>query len=89
MVNNVKNAYDELLDKTVERVKNELAEANTVYGGFRSAHEGYAVIKEEYDELWDEVRKTNPVFHNKEAMKHEAIQLAAMAIKFIMCMKGW
>ena len=50
----------------------------------RSAHEGYAVILEELDELWDEVKK-NPSKHPrlKEAMRSEAIQVAAMAVRFI------
>lgn len=47
---------------------------------FNSPHEGYAVLLEEVYELWDEVRKSK---HDKELMRKEAIQVAAMAVRFI------
>ena len=50
------------------------------YGAFNSTHEGYAVILEELDELWDEVRKKEP---SKSDMKNECIQCIAMLHKFI------
>ncbi len=46
---------------------------------FNSAHEGYAVLKEEVDELWDEIKKDQSPFE----MREEAIQIAAMALRFI------
>jgi hypothetical protein len=39
-------------------------------------HEAYAVILEELDEFWDEVRKKE---HCPEKMLRELIQIAAMA----------
>ena len=48
---------------------------------FNSAHEGYAVLLEEVDELWDHV-KTKQKLRDIEAMKKEAIQVAAMALRF-------
>lgn len=45
----------------------------------RGAHEGYAILLEEVDELWDEVKKKNP---DKERMRKEAIQIGAMALAF-------
>ena len=51
-------------------------------GPMASAHEGYAVILEELDELWEEVRRhRSPA--NIEAMRDEAIQIGAMAVAFI------
>jgi len=44
-----------------------------------SAHHHYAVLLEEVDELWDAV-KTNNIPHAKK----EAVQVAAMAIRFLM-----
>lgn len=44
---------------------------------FNSRHEAYAVIKEEEEEYWDEVKKDGHSIHLQE----ELIQLAAMAIK--------
>lgn len=48
--------------------------------GFRSAHEGFAILKEEVDELWAEV-----IRHDRDpaALKKEAIQVAAMALRFL------
>lgn len=45
----------------------------------KSAHEGYAVLLEEVDELWDEIKNGQ----DKEMMCAEAIQVAAMAVRFI------
>lgn len=47
-----------------------------------SAHEGFAVLAEEVDELWDHVR-TNQSKRDIAAMRKEAIQVAAMAIRFV------
>jgi hypothetical protein len=49
---------------------------------FNSAHEGYAVLLEEVDELKAHVW-TNQKRRDLEAMRKEAIQVAAMAIRFI------
>jgi len=48
---------------------------------FNSAHEGFAVLKEEVDELWDHV-KTNQKKRDIAAMRKECIQVAAMAMRF-------
>jgi len=45
---------------------------------FHSHHEGFAVLKEEVDEMWDDVKADR----KKEAVM-EAVQVAAMAIRFI------
>ena len=47
-----------------------------------SAHEGYAVIKEEFDELWDIVKqKQND--RNYDELRKETIQLGAMVLAFL------
>jgi len=62
-----------------ELVKAELESARDKYPGVQnSAHEGFAVLYEEVDELWDEVRKKQ-VDRNNAAMLKELIQVAAMA----------
>jgi len=48
---------------------------------FNSAHEGFCVLKEEVDELWDHI-KTNQKKRDLVAMRKEAIQVAAMALRF-------
>lgn len=47
-----------------------------------SAHEGYAVLAEEVDELWDHV-KVQQGKRDVPEMVYEAVQVAAMALRFI------
>jgi hypothetical protein len=61
-------------------VLGELDRATQLHGEFVSHHEGYAVILEELDELWQEI-KTNP--RNSDKVRKEAVQLAAMTLKFL------
>jgi len=68
-----------LLDEVYE----EFDRSYHKFPDFNSAHEGYAVIKEELDELWHEVKHNkDPEAYNR--MRAEAIQVAAMAVKFLM-----
>jgi hypothetical protein len=46
----------------------EAGTATTAWPPFNSAHEGFAVLKEEVDELWDHV-KTNQKRRDIEAMR--------------------
>lgn len=64
-------------------IQNELIEAINKFPSFNSYHEGYAVIKEEVDELWDEIKKKN---HDKNNLLKESLQVATMAIRFILDM---
>lgn len=58
----------------------ELGRAMRKHPPIRGPHEGYAVILEEMDELWAEIKRqaTNP-----EALRKEAVQVAAMAMRFL------
>lgn len=53
------------------------------YGPQLSPHEGYAIIKEELDELFDEIRR-KPGKRNKSKMRNEAKQIASAAIRFML-----
>jgi len=96
----------------LREILQEYLSATEVYPKFNSAHEGYAVLLEEIDELllefpptvanllkrgflfadikrasdrlWDEVKK-NPAKHPErdERMREEAIQVGAMALRFL------
>lgn len=68
-------------------VEEELERASAEFGPFRSPHEGYAILKEEVDELWDDVKCSAPT----ECMRAEAIQVAAMAVRFVydICYRRW
>lgn len=60
-------------------IDSELWMARHTYGPMRSAHEGFAILLEEVDELWDEVKKKES---DRAKMRAEALQVAAMAIRF-------
>lgn len=70
------------IDDAVSAVEIELIQAMMYWPSFASAHEGYAIMLEEVDELWDIV-KLKPGNRDVSAMRAEAVQVAAMAIRFI------
>lgn len=59
-------------------VKQELSTARQVHYPIRSLHEGFAVLLEEVDELWQEIKKKYSRF-NREHVLEEAVQVGAMA----------
>jgi len=61
-------------------VLTELDSAVEKFPPFNSAHEGFAILKEEVDELWDEIK--NNKHDIGDLQRKEAIQVAAMAIRF-------
>ena len=63
-------------------VENELRRAKALHGKFHSVHEGWAVLYEEVDELWDEVKKKTKE-RSQAKLAEEAIQVAAMAARFV------
>lgn len=69
------------LQESLLLVGAEAERANENWPKFNSAHEAFAVLKEEVDELWDHV-KTNQKKRDLAEMKKEAIQIAAMAVRF-------
>ena len=68
------------MNKIIESIEKELNSAYDKFSDFNSYHEGYAVIKEELDELWDEVKNKKS---DKEKMYGELIQIISMSIRFI------
>lgn len=72
----------ELYGSAAAEAFNEVMRAKGMFPDkFVNGHEGYAVILEEVDELWDEVKK-NQRNYDIPAQRKEAIQIAAMAIRF-------
>jgi len=68
-----------LIDKNI---KDEMEESVLKYGAFHSFHEAYGVLKEEVDELWNEIKRKE---HDYDKIYKEAIQVAAMARKIALC----
>lgn len=67
------------LDFVLECVKQEVLGAQKKFRPFHTAQEGWAIVQEECDELRDEVKANN----RYQAM-NEAIQTAAMAVRFLL-----
>jgi len=61
-----------------EMVARELAKARAGHTPINSLHEGYAVIAEELDELWGQVRMRGGG-RSAPAMLAELVQIGAMA----------
>lgn len=70
------------LDVAIGLVKTEAIDARLHNEKFNSAHEGLAVILEEYEELENEVFKKREV-RERIRLRTEAIHLAAMAVRFM------
>lgn len=58
----------------------ELNRATQLHRSMTSAHEAYAVILEELDEVWDEVKAKEI---NAVHLRKELIHVAAMAVRAI------
>lgn len=79
----VRIGFDITKQHVFNKVQEELERANTKYQPlFHSTHEGFAVLKEEVDELWEEVKN-----NDQKRAKEEALQVAAMAVKFILSLQ--
>lgn len=63
-----------------EDMLGEYIAARNKFPAMHSYHEGSAIIKEEFDELWDEIKKK---YSDAHQMREELIQIGAMCIAFI------
>lgn len=77
------NSWKQSYTDAANQILSEAESARAKFAPFNSSHEGYAVIAEELDELWDDV-KANSVDHAID----EAIQVGAMALRFIADMRA-
>jgi hypothetical protein len=68
------------LTVALQEIKEEGLRAMNLYPNFRSLHEAYAVILEELEEFWAEVKKKKP---DPVKLRTELIQLAAMPARAI------
>jgi hypothetical protein len=65
------------------QIANEVNRAIRLYPKFNSLHEGYAILFEEVDELWEHVR-VKQIKRDPEKITKECIQIAAMAVRIIL-----
>lgn len=69
------------IEHILKDVYDEVKKAETKHPPMNSPHEGWAVLFEEVDELWEHVRADTG--RSEEARK-EAIQVAAMGVRYIL-----
>lgn len=65
----------------LDRVHTDLLHAVLKHGPMHSYHEGASVLREEFEELWDEVKQQHP---DNAKLVEEASHVAAMACRFIL-----
>ena len=69
------------LDKVLTEIRDEVYGMVREHGDFKSLHEGYAVILEELEELWDEVKRPAET-RDLRRLRAEALDVASSAAKF-------
>lgn len=65
----------------LKEIEHEAARGRDIWGAHHSAHEAFCVLHEEFDELKAHVW-TRQDKRDLKAMRKEAIQVAAMALRF-------
>jgi len=66
-------------DKALQLISDEYSRAVQLFPRFNSRHEGYAVLLEEVDELWDAIKSKDG--DGNDFL--EAIQVGAMALRLL------
>lgn len=67
------------IDDLLSDVRDELICAVAKFKDFNSAHEGHSILREEVDEMWEEIRANRLL-----GARREALQVAAMALRFLL-----
>ena len=68
--------------EALERVVADLNDAQARYPTMRSMHQAYAILLEEVDELWTEIKK-KPDQRHYLRVRQEASQIAATALRIM------
>jgi hypothetical protein len=76
---------EDRLEAVLDDVREEVLKAMKKHKPINGPHEGYAVLLEEVDELWDEVK---PDRGRQESARKEAIQVSAMGIRYVLDVIG-
>lgn len=71
------------LSRILDKVREEVKRAESLYPPMASLHEGHSVLKEEQEELWDEIKKS-PKKRDMAKIEEEGVQTAAMAVRFLL-----
>lgn len=74
---------NEKLQEILKDIKKEFETVAKKWKGFNSLHEAYAIVLEEVDELWEEVKASQKNSSRIKFARKEAIHVATMAIRLI------
>lgn len=66
----------------VREIYDACRRAQDKFAPFKNAHEAHSVIREEFEEFWEAVRR-----NDLDAARKEATQLGAMALRFLVEVK--
>ncbi len=74
------------IQRIVAEVAAEVIRASEMFEPMNSPHEAEGVIREEFEEFSDEVKKYNPRKNRdtRPAMRTELVQLAAMSVRAVL-----
>lgn len=64
----------------IKLISDEIARAQAIRDKYNNFHEASAVIREEYEELWDEIKMK---YHDVEKIRYEAVHLAATTLRLL------
>jgi hypothetical protein len=67
------------LDAALAEIRAEVIRARSLHKPFNSPHEAYAILQEEVDEYWDDVKRDRRV-----PAAAEAVQVGAVAARIVM-----
>lgn len=82
MPGKIKTSEEFLIEDILARdIIDECKRARSLYPAFHTAHEGFAVLLEEVDELWEAVRLKQSHPDRTKKILEESNQIAAMAMR--------
>jgi len=70
------------LNAILSEVHVEASEARMKFHSYHSMHEGYAVLLEEMDELWEEIKNPQEA-RDLHKIRKELVQVASVAVLFL------
>lgn len=76
-----KERIEKRIDEVLAEVRKEVLAAALKHAPMNSPHEGYGVLLEEVDELWDEIKADRG---RDRSARVEAKQVAAMGVRYIL-----
>lgn len=70
-----------MTNQLIEILESEMRFGFGKYGPYHTSHEHYAVLLEEVEEWWDEIKGNTD---NRPEAHYELIQIAAVALRYVL-----